>query len=176
MSDVFKGFYLKVQRTKESAKLPTRGTAESAGLDFYTPIDVEIPVDGQVVLPLGIKVEMKEGFVLFLDNKSGVSTKKQIIRGACVTGDTFIKTTSGEKRADDIGPGEMILSYNIQSDLSEIKKCDGFRTTGLKECVKITFDDGTELMCSSDHSIKNSKLQWIEAGDLKIGDDVLELN
>jgi len=82
MSNVFAGFYLKVKLIHPNAKLPTRGTPESAGLDFYTPTPVTIPVDGSVTVPLGMILEMPPGFLLFLENKSGISTKKTLIRGA----------------------------------------------------------------------------------------------
>ena len=58
--------------------------------------------------------------------------------------------------------------------------------TGIKECVKITLNDGTTLSCSKDHPIfiqklhspKHSNRYYEEvfkfAGDLKIGDRVIE--
>ena len=50
---------MKVQRIR-NVKLPTRGTPQSAGLDFYVPNDYEdrrISPGQSVLIPSGIKVE-----------------------------------------------------------------------------------------------------------------------
>lgn len=46
---------------------------------------------------------------------------------------------------------------------------------GMKECVALTFKDGTVLKCTPDHRILTSDGEWIEAQDLKIGDTKVQM-
>jgi dUTP pyrophosphatase len=86
-------------------KVPTRGTKSSAGIDVYMPKfdhnfiqafnarnrnartqcyfdesnkQIFIHPHGQVMIPLGIKVEIPENFALVAMNKSGVSFEQRI--------------------------------------------------------------------------------------------------
>lgn len=68
-------------------KSPTRGTDESAGLDFYVPNDVEgtifIYPGESVNIPSGIKLKIEIGKAGIFFNKSGVGVKGLLV-GACV--------------------------------------------------------------------------------------------
>ncbi|MDD5651149.1 MAG: dUTP diphosphatase [Candidatus Nanoarchaeia archaeon] len=81
---MFKNFYLNIQLLSENAKMPTRGTKESAGLDFYTPINIIIEPRKDVLIPLDICVEMPQGYTLIMKEKSGIATKKKCDILACV--------------------------------------------------------------------------------------------
>ena len=50
--------YIELPFVKMSAdaKIPTRATEESAGLDFYSPADYKIPPHGQLLVPTQIKL------------------------------------------------------------------------------------------------------------------------
>lgn len=52
---------LKVKLLSDNAKLPTRGTPGSSGLDVYTPIDFVIPAWGDAIIPLDIAVDIPYG-------------------------------------------------------------------------------------------------------------------
>lgn len=73
---------LKVKLLSEDAKMPTRGTPGSSGLDVYTPMDVIIPAWGDALIPLDLSFEIPYGWDLSVYNKSGVSTKKKLFKGA----------------------------------------------------------------------------------------------
>ena len=73
---------LKVKLLSENAKMPTRGTPGSSGLDVYTPMDVIIPAWGDALIPLDLSFEIPYGWDLSVYNKSGVSTKKKLFKGA----------------------------------------------------------------------------------------------
>lgn len=67
-------------------KTPTRGTEESAGLDFYIPNDYEqfvLKPGDSVNIPSGIKMIIPRGMAGIFFNKSGVGVKGVIV-GACV--------------------------------------------------------------------------------------------
>lgn len=70
---------------------PSRGTARSAGIDFYVP-DNEIYViepGKDVLINSGIKVKVPEYFVFIAFNKSGVATKRKLTVGACVIDEDY---------------------------------------------------------------------------------------
>ncbi len=73
---------LKIKLLSDNAKLPTRGTPESSGLDVYTPIDFIIPARGDYLVPLDIQVDIPFGWDLCVYNKSGISSKKHLCKGA----------------------------------------------------------------------------------------------
>ncbi len=68
-------------------KNPTRGTDQSAGIDFFVPDDFEnhlLYPNCQVNIPSGIKVKIPSCTALIAFNKSGIATKNQLQVGACV--------------------------------------------------------------------------------------------
>ena len=70
---------LKVKRLKISAKLPTRCYETDAGLDLYACIDKEICFsaqnDNHIVIPLGVAVEIPDGYYGHMVGRSGLATK-----------------------------------------------------------------------------------------------------
>lgn len=73
---------LKVKLLSDRAKLPTRGTPGSSGLDVYSPIDVEIPAYSDVLIPTDLAFDIPYGWDLSVYNKSGLATKKHLSKGA----------------------------------------------------------------------------------------------
>lgn len=73
---------LKVKLLSVNAKIPTRGTSGSSGLDVYTPIDIIIKPWKDVLVPLDLSFEIPYGYDLTVHNKSGIATKKKLTKGA----------------------------------------------------------------------------------------------
>ena len=73
---------LKFQKLSENAYAPVRGTGGSSGLDVFSPIDTLVPKRGDVLIPLDLRFEIPFGWDLTVMNKSGVSTKKKLNKGA----------------------------------------------------------------------------------------------
>lgn len=71
---------------------PTRGTALSAGLDFYVPNDYPatmLPPGASINIPSGIKVKLPHGYCLKMDNKSGVALRSQLVVGATIIDEDY---------------------------------------------------------------------------------------
>lgn len=159
-----------------SVKSPIRAHETDAGIDFFLPdeftnddiqhsfeatkthifIDgrgnINIPPHGAVLLPSGLKVIVPKGYALIFFNKSGVATKKHLLRGACVadcgfqgeilfnfvnTSNTNVELSPGEKiiqgvliQVGDHQPVEVddIMNYTNQSERGE----GGFGSSGTK--------------------------------------------
>jgi dUTP pyrophosphatase len=73
---------LKFQLLSDSAYEPKRGTKGSSGLDVFSPLDYDILPFGDVLVPLHIRFEIPFGWDLSVYNKSGVSTKSKLFKGA----------------------------------------------------------------------------------------------
>ena len=138
-----------------SVKTPTRGTSLSAGLDFYTPDDMEEIVlnPGESInIPSGIHAKIPHGYALIAFNKSGIATKKKFLVGACVVdedyqGEIHLHVINSGKDTQTIIPGQklvqMILvpvSYDTCEECSldslytekTERGTGGFGSTGLK--------------------------------------------
>lgn len=72
---------LKVKKLKENAKLPSRGTQGSAGMDLYACIDAPVTVKHKdlVMIPTGISIELPSPqYAAFLYARSGLGVKHGI--------------------------------------------------------------------------------------------------
>jgi len=59
----------------EEIPLPSRATRGSAGYDFTSPLEAEIPAGGDCLIPTGIRAEIMEGWVLMLFPRSSLGFK-----------------------------------------------------------------------------------------------------
>ena len=62
----------------EDVELPTRGTEQSAGYDFVSPISFKLAPGEQIVIPTGIRCRMYSDHVLMLYPRSSVGIKHNI--------------------------------------------------------------------------------------------------
>jgi len=85
------GSSLKISKCRK-VKTPTRGTVESAGIDFYVPEEsfghwpitsARLNPGKSVNIPSGIKAKIPVGYALIAFNKSGMALKGLQV-GACV--------------------------------------------------------------------------------------------
>lgn len=83
--------YSKIRKVKS----PTRGTENSAGIDFYVPDEWNggntyiLEPGERILIPSGIKASVPEGYALIAFNKSGIATKTGMIVGACVVDEDY---------------------------------------------------------------------------------------
>ena len=67
-----------IRRIYEGIILPRRATKGSAGYDIFAPAEVTIAPGHQVLIPTGIRVKIKEGYVLMLFPRSGLGFKYRL--------------------------------------------------------------------------------------------------
>lgn len=108
---------VKVFRTHEQAKVPSRAHATDAGMDFFycptEPTLLGIEPGESVLLPTGIKMEVPPGCMLQIMNKSGIASKRSLITGACVvdegyTGEIFVNLHNIGTNTQFVESGEKI--------------------------------------------------------------------
>lgn len=66
------------EKVYEGIKLPKRATAGSAGYDFYAPFDIELKPGETANIPTGIRVLIKDGWVLKIYPRSGLGFKYRL--------------------------------------------------------------------------------------------------
>lgn len=119
-SMIFSNLGLRVALIRD-VKPPTRGTAGSAGIDFFVPNDYPqslctLAPGERCFIPSGVKANVPDGYALVAFNKSGVALKKQLFVGACVVdsdyqGEIHLHLVNTSNRHVEISPGEKILQF-----------------------------------------------------------------
>jgi len=113
---------LRVQRLHENAKLPVRAHPTDAGMDlfFCPPPNPDLPKQiesilphGASILPTGLKIEVPEGYMMEIKNKSGIASKRGLLVGACVvdrgyTGEIFVNLHNPSDRTQTLHAGDKI--------------------------------------------------------------------
>lgn len=126
---------LRVQRLHDEAKLPVRAHPTDAGMDlFFCPAPQDnIPKQiesifphGLAVLPTGLKMEVPEGYMLEIKNKSGIASKRGLIVGACVvdrgyTGEIFVNLHNPSDRTQTLHAGDKIAQAVLVKINTEVQ-------------------------------------------------------
>ena len=73
-----------VEIVNPNAKLPTRAHHNDAGCDLYTPVDINIAPGEKVLVDIGIKWAIPDGWVAIIKDKSGIACKKHLRTAAGV--------------------------------------------------------------------------------------------
>ena len=113
---------VRVQRVHENAKMPVRAHNTDAGMDLFfcrapkpeldSQIETVLPF-GSSVIPTGLKIEVPEGYMLEIKNKSGIASKRGLLVGACVvdrgyTGEIFVNLHNVTHRNQTLHEGDKI--------------------------------------------------------------------
>ncbi len=126
---------MKILKVKD-VKTPERGTANSAGIDFFVPntfAKIHVFPNRDILIPSGIKVEVPRGFALIVFDKSGVATRKKLKVGACVIdedyqGEIHLHVHNIGKEVVMIEPGmklvQMILIPVLYDSIEEVSSID----------------------------------------------------
>ena len=70
------------EKLSDEAFDPERGHQGDSGIDVFSPINCIIEARGDILIPLGIRFDIPLGYDLTVHNKSGISTKKKLFKGA----------------------------------------------------------------------------------------------
>lgn len=144
---------LKIKKVRENAKLPTRGTVGSAGMDLYACIDEPITLNGgdKAVIPTGIAIGLDNPeYAAFVYARSGLAIKHGIgllnsvgVIDSDYRGEICVGVINQLKEPYTIQPFERIAQMVIQPvalpELVEVDELDdtdrgagGFGSTGKK--------------------------------------------
>lgn len=144
---------LKIKKVRENAKLPTRGTPGSAGLDLYACIDAPLTLAGgeTALIPTGIAIGLDDiHYAAFIHSRSGLAIKHGIgllnsvgVIDSDYRGEICVGVINQIAEPYTIQPFERIAQMVIKPvEIPEIVECDdldetdrgagGFGSTGTK--------------------------------------------
>ena len=113
--------YIELPFVKMSAdaKILTRATEESAGLDFYSPADYIIPPHGQLLVPTQIKLRVPLGYYGRLASKSSLAILHQLHVGAGVidpdyTGEIMVLLINTASHVHNLAKGTPIAQLILE--------------------------------------------------------------
>ncbi len=136
-----------IRNIYDNIKLPERKTVGSAGYDFHTPFDIIVTSrdNESTLIPTGIRVKIKEGWVLQLYPRSGLGFKHRIQLDNTVgiidsdyynsdnEGHIFAKLTNDSRGIDTVyikaGDGFMQGVF-VPFGITEDDHADGIRNGG----------------------------------------------
>jgi hypothetical protein len=90
----------------------------------------------------------------------------------CLAGETLIKTSEGNKPIKDIKVGDYVYALNGLKEVTHAfnpSDLDGKNKTFLE----LSFEDGSTVRCTHDHKFLLDNKEWVEAHELKLGDNLL---
>ena len=91
----------------------------------------------------------------------------------CLTGDTLVLTDEGYKPIEElVGTEGKVLSHDGQYHAYH----DVRKTRESAEIIEIEFEDGTKIKCTDDHRFMLPDGEWIAAGDLSAGKEVMSID
>ena len=144
---------LKIKKVRENAKIPTRATEGSAGLDLYACIDEPITLNkgDKAVIPTGIAIGLDDPkYAAFIYARSGLAIKQGIgllnsvgVIDSDYRGEVCVGVIKQTEEAYTIQPFERIAQMVIKPvelpEIVEVEELDepdrgagGFGSTGKK--------------------------------------------
>ena len=104
---------IKIKKLKETAVLPTRGSAAAAGYDLYACLDtdsVTIKPNSNVKIGTGLSIAVPDGYFGAIFARSGLAAKENLRPANCVG------------VADSDYRGEYIVALHNDSDTERVVK------------------------------------------------------
>jgi len=109
---------LRIAKVRD-VRTPERGTAGSAGLDFFVPRDFSgqiLSPHKTILIPAGIKVDVPDGFALIAFNKSGISNRLGLDVMGCVVdsdyqGEIHLSVVNTSDSAVVINAGDKLVQF-----------------------------------------------------------------
>lgn len=129
-SDAGFDFYLPkdlsyIEKNGKNIKISLHTETDKLTGDKYFINSIEVAPHKSVLLPMGIKTSLPEGYAMVFFNRSGIASKKHLLRGACVvdfgyTGQIFVNLNNVSDETQYLIPGEKL----IQAMLLPVPKVD----------------------------------------------------
>lgn len=126
---------IRVKKIIEDAKLPTHGHPSDAGMDFYASQTVIFKPNEQTRVPTGVSIEIPEGFVGLIWDKSSISFNKGLkIMGGVIDagyrGEIFMSLFNTSRNEVVLEKGDKVAQMLIQRfEHCDILEVDELSTT-----------------------------------------------
>ena len=141
-----------IKRMTDTAKLPSKGSAEAAGFDLYADINEPLLIfpNETIMIPTGIAVAIPKGYFGAIYARSGLAVKSGLKPANCVgvvdsdyRGEVKVALNNSSVFSRTISPQERVAQFVIQPypdvEWNEVEDLDdtergagGFGSTGLQ--------------------------------------------
>lgn len=92
----------------------------------------------------------------------------------CLPENTFVDTPNGPKAIQDFKEGDLVYSFNLDTNEIEIDTIADSWCSGERQCINIEFDNTETVESGENHPFYEiNKKEWIKAKDLNEGDEIL---
>lgn len=95
----------------------------------------------------------------------------------CFDGDTVVQAYGGNKKIKDLTTSDLVYSFNEKLKKIELKPVvRSLKTKTNAKVVKVTFDNGQEIICTPNHPfgvLVQGEIEYIEAKNLRVSDVIL---
>lgn len=118
----------------EGLPLPSRATADSAGMDLVAAVEVSIAPGGRELVPTGLRVAVPSGYELQLRPRSGLALKHGIT----------LPNTPATIDADYRGELQVIL-INLGSEVFTVRRGDRIAQMLVQRVEPVSFREVAEL-------------------------------
>jgi len=98
-----------------------------------------------------------------------------VLMNGCFHPNTLIKTKTGDVKISELTTEHEVMSYDIDKKQFEYIKPLWIVPTPHsieKEKVELEFEDGTKVLCTTDHEFYTTNRGWVRADELSEEDDV----
>lgn len=128
---------IKIKKLKENAKLPTHGHPGDAGMDFYAIEDVNFAPRAQMRVHTGIALEIPDGYVGLVWDKSSISFNKSLkimggVIDASFRGEFVASMVNMSNETQILEKGQKFTQMLIQ----KFEHCDILEVEELSETVR----------------------------------------
>lgn len=129
--------HLKVKKLNTEAKLPTKGHPGDAGMDFYAVDTVVFPPHSQMRVHTGVAMEIPDGYVGLIWDKSGISFNMGLkvmggVIDASYRGEIIMSLLNTTDKEVVLEKGHKIAQMLIQ----KFEDCDILEVDELSETVR----------------------------------------
>jgi hypothetical protein len=111
-----------------------------------------------------LNIEPDDVFVAGSDlNEINISTIGSIVHNVkgcswcCFVGDTLVSTENGDVKIEDVNIGDMVYTYNFETNTKELKRVYNKVSPIQSEMVEVVFSDGTVNKNTTDHPYYTSE-------------------
>ena len=94
---------------------------------------------------------------------------------SCFTGDTLVAVEDGYKQIEEIEVGDKVWAYNYETGETELKEVKEVYVHEVNQILHLSTSDGA-IKTTSNHPFYVPEKGWIAAGDLTVGDAILQLD
>lgn len=129
---------------------------------------------GRIITP---ELTNKDLFMIAVNHtyKTMEMYSKDVVGGGCVIAGTKVITEDGIKNIEDILPSDKVLTHIGYQAVTHVWNPETL-DEGYPDCYRVTFEDGSQIVCSENHRFLTQNGEWLYVIVAKEGDEVITIN